>query len=136
MNGWIANFRQNFRKCSALSKILLLQYTRCAINKREFFYKNYSITVKKEHFKEVVEWWNNKKEITIDGFDKAKKYSIQEIQERNYNLDLCGYPYEEKEILPPMELLQKYQEKRAELDKNIDDILNQIKVMIGVDING
>lgn len=95
-------------------------------------YKNFSKTkpMKKEHFKEVVEWWNNKKEITIDGFDKAKKYSIQEIQERNYNLDLCGYPYEEEEILPPMELLQKYQEKRAEVDKNIDDILNQIKTMI------
>lgn len=96
-------------------------------------HKNFSKTkpMKKEHFKEVVEWWNNKKEITIDGFDKAKKYSIQEIKERNYNLDLCGYPYEEEEILPPMELLQKYQEKRAEVDKNIDDILNQIKAMIG-----
>lgn len=101
-------------------------------------YKNFSKTkpMKKEHFKEVVEWWNDRKEITIDGFDKAKKYSIQEIKERNYNLDLCGYPYEEEEILPPMDLLQKYQEKRAELDKNIDDILNQIKAMIGVDING
>ena len=96
-------------------------------------YKNFSKTkpMKKEHFKEVVEWWNDRKEINIDGFDKAKKYSIQEIQERNYNHDLCGYPYEEEEILPPMELLQKYQEKRAEVDKNIDDILNQIKAMIG-----
>ena len=96
-------------------------------------YKNFSKTkpMKKEHFNEVVEWWNNRKEITIDGFDKAKKYSIQEIKERNYNLDLCGYPYEEEEILPPMELLQKYQEKRAEVDKNIDDILSQIKAMIG-----
>ena len=95
-------------------------------------YKNFSKTkpMKKEHFKEVVEWWNDRKEINVDGFDKAKKYSIQEIQERNYNLDLCGYPYEEEEILPPMELLQKYQEKRAEVDKNIDNILNQIKTMI------
>ena len=96
-------------------------------------YKNFSKTkpMKKEHFKEVVEWWNNRKEITIDGFDKAKKYLLQEIKERNYNLDLCGYPYEEEEILPPMDLLQKYQEKRAEVDKNIDDILSQIKAMIG-----
>ncbi len=96
-------------------------------------YKNFSKTkpMKKEHFKEVVEWWNDRKEINVDGFDKAKKYSIQEIKERNYNLDLCGYPYEEEEILPPMELLQKYQEKRAEVDKNIDDILSQIKAIIG-----
>lgn len=96
-------------------------------------YKNFSKTkpMKREHLKPVDEWWNNKKEINIDGFDKAKKYTISEIKERNYNLDLCGYPYEEEEVLPPMELIQKYQEKRAEADKNIDDILNKIKDMIG-----
>lgn len=96
-------------------------------------YKNFSKTkpMKREHLKPVDEWWNNRKEINIDGFDKAKKYTIQEIKERNYNLDLCGYPYEEEEILPPMELLQKYQEKRAEVDKNIDEILSKIKAMIG-----
>ena len=96
-------------------------------------YKNFSKTkpMKREHLKPVDEWWNNRKEINIDGFDKAKKYTISEIKERNYNLDLCGYPYEEEEVLPPMELIQKYQEKRAEVDKNIDDILNKIKAMIG-----
>ena len=96
-------------------------------------YKNFSKTkpMKREHLKPVDEWWNNRKEINIDGFDKAKKYTISEIKERNYNLDLCGYPYEEEEILPPMELIQKYQEKRAEVDKNIDDILSKIKAMIG-----
>lgn len=96
-------------------------------------YKNFSKTkpMKREHLKPVDEWWNNRKEINIDGFDKAKKYTIQEIKERNYNLDLCGYPYEEEEVLPPMELIQKYQEKRAEVDKNIDEILSKIKAMIG-----
>lgn len=96
-------------------------------------YKNFSKTkpMKREHLKPVDEWWNNRKEINIDGFDKAKKYTISEIKKRNYNLDLCGYPYEEEEVLPPMELIQKYQEKRAEVDKNIDDILSKIKAMIG-----
>ena len=96
-------------------------------------YKNFSKTkpMKREHLKPVDEWWNNRKDINIDGFDKAKKYTISEIKERNYNLDLCGYPYEEEEVLPPMELIQKYQEKRAEVDKNIDDILSKIKAMIG-----
>ena len=96
-------------------------------------YKNFSKTkpMKREHLKPVDEWWNNRKDINIDGFDKAKKYTIQEIKERNYNLDLCGYPYEEEEVLPPMELIQKYQEKRAEVDKNIDEILSKIKAMIG-----
>lgn len=96
-------------------------------------YKNFSKTkpMKREHLKPVDEWWNNRQEINIDGFDKAKKYTIQEIKERNYNLDLCGYPYEEEEVLPPMELIQKYQEKRAEVDKNIDEILSKIKSLIG-----
>ncbi len=98
-------------------------------------YKNFSKTkpMKREHLNPVDEWWNNRQEINIDGFDKAKKYTIQEIKERNYNLDLCGYPYEEEEVLPPMELIQKYQEKRKEVDKNIDEILNKIKALIGAD---
>jgi type I restriction enzyme M protein len=87
--------------------------------------------MKREHLKPVEDWWNDKKEIEIDGFFKAKKYTIDEIKERNYNLDLCGYPYEEETVLPPMELLKQYQEKRAELDKNIDDVLARIKELIG-----
>ena len=96
-------------------------------------YKNFSKTkpMKREHLNPVDEWWNDRKEIEIDGFCKAKKYTIQEIKERNYNLDLCGYPYEEEEVLEPMQLLKQYQEKRAKLDANIDNILSQIKAMIG-----
>lgn len=95
-------------------------------------YKNFSKTkpMKREHLKPVEDWWNNRKEIEIDGFFKAKKYKIDEIKERNYNLDLCTYPYEEETVLPPMELLKQYQEKRAELDKNIDDVLAKIKSML------
>ena len=38
-------------------------------------YKNFSKTkpMKLEHFAPAVEWWDNREEITIDGFDKAKK---------------------------------------------------------------
>lgn len=120
----------------------LLFFTKGEPTKETWFYrldmpesqKNFSKTkpMRFEHLKPAVDWWNNREEITIDGFDKAKKYSIQEIKERNYNLDLCGYPYEEEEVLPPMELIQKYQEKRAQIDKNIDKILSQIKEMIEV----
>ena len=56
--------------------------------------------------------------------------SIDEIKELNYNIDLCGYPYEEEEVLPPMQLLENYQKQRAEIDKNIDDVLGKIKVML------
>ena len=85
-----------------------------------------------KHFDSVIEWWNNREEIEIDGFYKAKKYTIDEIKERNYNLDLCGFPYEEEEVLPPLELLNQYTEKRAALDKNIDNVLSQIKSLLEV----
>ena len=75
-------------------------------------YKNFSKTkpMKLEHFAPAEEWWSNREEITIDGFDKAKKYSVDEIMARTYNIDLCGYPHEEEEILPPKELIAQITE--------------------------
>lgn len=99
-------------------------------------YKNFSKTkpMKLEHFNPAVDWWNNREEINIDGFDKAKKYTFKEIEERNFNIDLCGYPHEEEEILPPKELIQQYQEKRARLNADIDRILEKITDILGISI--
>ena len=101
-------------------------------------YKNFSKTKPMElkHFDPAVDWWNNREEINIDGFDKAKKYTAEEIAARNYNIDLCGYPHEEEEILPPKELIQQYQEKRASLNADIDRILAQITEILGIDLEG
>lgn len=97
-------------------------------------YKNFSKTkpMKLEHFAPAIEWWNDRKEITVDGFDKAKKYTAEQLAERNYNIDLCGFPHEEEEILPPKELIQQYQEKRASLNADIDRILEQITDILGI----
>ena len=99
-------------------------------------YKNFSKTKPMElkHFEPAIEWWNNREEITVDGFDKAKKFTAAEIAEKNYNIDLCGYPHEEEEILPPKELIQQYQEKRASLNADIDRILEQITDILGINI--
>ena len=98
-------------------------------------YKNFSKTkpMKVEHFAPAIEWWNNRKEISEDGFDKAKKYTAQDLIDKNYNIDLCGYPHEEEEILPPKELIQQYQEKRASLNADIDRILAEITSILGID---
>ena len=98
-------------------------------------YKNFSKTkpMKLEHFDPAIKWWNNREEISIDGFDKAKKYSKAELEEKNYNLDLCGYPHEEEEILPPKDLIKEYQEKRKSLNADIDRILGQISEILGFD---
>ena len=99
-------------------------------------YKNFSKTKPMElkHFDPAMKWWNNREEINVDGFDKAKKFTAEEIAARNYNIDLCGYPHEEEEILPPRELIQQYQEKRASLNADIDRILAQITEMLGINL--
>lgn len=98
-------------------------------------YKNFSKTkpMKLEHFAPAIEWWNKREEITVDGFDKAKKYTAEELAEKSYNIDLCGFPHEEEEILPPKELIQEYQEKRASLNADIDRILEQITDILGIE---
>lgn len=95
-------------------------------------YKNFSKTkpIKLEHFAPVIEWWNNRQAIEKDGFDKAKCYTIEEIKAGNYNLDLCGYPHIEEEILEPDVLISQYQEKRASLNANIDSILAKITAIL------
>ena len=65
-------------------------------------------------------------------FNENVDMSAQELADRNYNIDLCGYPHEEEEILPPKELIQQYQEKRASLNADIDRILGQITDILGI----
>ena len=96
-------------------------------------YKNFSKTrpMKLEHFNEALNWWEHREEIEVDGFPKAKKYSVEEIAAKNYNIDLCGFPHEEEVILEPMDLILEYQEKRASLNTEIDHVLEKITSMLG-----
>ena len=91
-------------------------------------YKHFSKTkpMKLEHFDKVRAWWNDRQEIVIDEWPKAKKFSAKEIADNDYNLDLCGFPHEEEEILEPMELIKSYQEHRQALNAKIDKVLETI----------
>lgn len=97
-------------------------------------YKHFSKTkpMKVEHFAPVEEWWNDRKELTVDGFDKAKKFTAAELaEELGYNFDQCGYPHEEEEILDPLDLIQRYEEQRASLNAEIDRVLAEITAKLG-----
>ncbi len=96
-------------------------------------YKNFSKTkpMKLHHFDDTLTWWSDREEIEVDGFPKAKKYSVDQIVDRNYNIDLCGFSHEEEIILEPMDLIHEYQEKRASLNAEIDHVLEQITSMLG-----
>lgn len=91
-------------------------------------YKHFSKKkpMKLEHFDKVKAWWNDRQEIVIDEWPKAKKFSAKEIADNDFNLDLCGFPHEEEEILEPMELIKSYQEHRQALNAKIDKVLETI----------
>ena len=97
-------------------------------------YKHFSKTkpMKLEHFQPVLDWWSNRTEITEEGFDKAKKFTVEQLtEELGYNLDQCGYPHEEEEILAPMDLIHRYEEQRASLNAEIDRVLDEITSLLG-----
>lgn len=97
-------------------------------------YKHFSKTkpMKLEHFQPVLDWWNDRQEINEEGFDKAKKFTVQQLtEELGYNLDQCGYPHEEEEILAPMDLIQRYEKQRASLNAEIDRVLSEITALLG-----
>ena len=97
---------------------------------RKHFSKTKPMELK--HFDPVVEWWNNRQEISVDGFDKAKKFTVKELTEDlAYNLDQCGYPHIEEVILDPMDLINRYQEERASLNAEIDRVLTDITAILG-----
>lgn len=102
-------------------------------------YKNFSKTkpILNKHFDDVKEWWNDRKEI-IDEKEseeqtttyKSKCYTIKEIIDNGYNIDLCGYPHKEEIILEPKELIEQYQEQRVSLNAEIDKILAEVSKLL------
>lgn len=104
-------------------------------------FKHFSKTkpMRRDHFAPVDEWWINRIEIMDDKAHedvsdtyKAKKYTVDVFANNYYNLDLCGYPVEEKQILSPEETIKTYIEKREALDKEMDSKLNEILQLLGV----
>ncbi|MDM8274802.1 HsdM family class I SAM-dependent methyltransferase [Enorma phocaeensis] len=98
-------------------------------------YKHFSKTkpIRLEHFNDVKAWWSDRREIIEDGNPKAKFYTVDELRNGNFNLDLCGYPHEEEEILPLDELIRNYKEERARLDAEIEQKLAQICEILGIE---
>lgn len=96
---------------------------------RKHFSKTKPMELK--HFDECIEWWNDRKEIMLEDGPKAQKFTAEYLlNEQGCNIDLCGYPHEEEEVLSPMETIQNYQEKRASLNAEIDHVLAQLEALL------
>lgn len=98
--------------------------------------KNYSKTkpMKFEEFQTEIDWWGSE----ADGFasrvetEQAWSVSIDEIIERNYNLDIKN-PHQAKELIyDPEELLATYAEQQAE----IQQLRDQLKTILGNALEG
>lgn len=86
---------------------------------RKHFSKTKPMELK--HFEDCITWWNNREIIPDGEYFKVQKYTADYLlNEQGCNIDLCGYPHEEEEVLAPADLIQKYEEKRASLNAEID----------------
>ena len=85
-----------------------------------------------EHFEPFLQWWESGKQTLQDesGNFKAKSYTKEELESRNYNFDLCGYVSEEEEILAPLELMEQIKTERDKLNATLDSIMKQISTII------
>ncbi len=96
---------------------------------RKHFSKTKPMELK--HFEECIIWWNDRNAIDLVDGPKAKKYTKKFLlEDQGCNLDLCGYPRGEEEVLSPMETIQNYQEKRATLNADIDRVLSELEALL------
>ena len=97
-------------------------------------YKHFSKTkpMLLEHFSDCVEWWNNRCEIQDNDSEtfKAKSFTVEEIVNRGYDLDLCGYPSTDEEFLSPVETIREFQDRRAFLNTRINARLEKISALL------
>jgi type I restriction enzyme M protein len=92
--------------------------------------KSYNKTkpIQFEEFQAEIDWWGKEK----DGFKKrveteqAWKVSIDEIKNRNYNLDIKNPHVGDQVSHDPKELLKKYFDQQ----KNIANLRNQLKTIL------
>lgn len=91
-------------------------------------YKKYTKTkpIRSEEFALEKSWWNNREENQY-----AWKISIEEIKNRNYNLDFKNPNKEEEDLGDPVALLEKYNKAKAEVDKIQNQLIEELTKILG-----
>ena len=96
---------------------------------RKHFSKTKPMELK--HFDDCITWWNNREVIPDGEYFKAQKYTADYLlNEQGCNIDLCGYPHEEEEVLDPLDTIREYQERRTALNAEIDKVLAELEVLL------
>lgn len=89
-------------------------------------YKHFSKTrpMLDAHFDPVRKWWNNRIESEVSQYVPVEDIAAS----GDYNLDLCGFPYDTVEILPPDKFIAEYLNEKATISARIENILERITV--------
>ena len=96
---------------------------------RKHFSKTKPMELK--HFDDVIAWWNDRKEIILEDGPKAQVFTADYLlNEKGCNIDLCGYPHEEEEVLDPLDTIREYQERRSALNAEIDKVLAELEALL------
>lgn len=98
---------------------------------RKHFSKTKPMELK--HFEDCIAWWNDRKEIQDEDSEsfKAQKFTADYLlNEKGCNIDFCGYPNEEIEVLDPLDTIREYQERRTALNAEIDNVLSEIEALL------
>lgn len=90
-------------------------------------YKHFSKTrpMLDKHFDPVRQWWNARTQS-----DVSQYVPVEDIIADGYNLDLCGFPHDTVEILPPEEFISQYLNEKAAISARIENILARISAAI------
>ena len=94
-------------------------------------YKHFSKTkpMLDSHFTPVENWWGKLENGIWKGRSESEisRYvPVEDIITGEYNLDLCGFPRETVEILPPGDFIAKYLNEKAAVSSHIENILGRI----------
>ena len=96
---------------------------------RKHFSKTKPMELK--HFDDCIAWWNNREVIPDGEYFKAQKFTADYLlNEQGCNIDLCGYPHEEEEVLDPLDTIREYQERRTTLNAEIDKVLAELEALL------
>ncbi len=87
------------------------------------------------HFSKCIDWWNDRHEIQDEDSEnfKSKSFTVQELINRNYDFDLCGYSSADEKILSIDETIKAitdFQNRRALLNSKIDSRLEKISSLL------
>lgn len=96
---------------------------------RKHFSKTKPMELK--HFDDCIAWWNNREVIPDGEYFKSQKFTADYLlNEQGCNIDLCGYPHEEEEVLDPLDTIREYQERRTSLNAEIDKVLAELEALL------